>query len=259
MKIFSVIQFLLFILLLLAYQCAHAQDYMVSVKGDTIKGELRPFSGPEKKVQVVTTEKKKITLPMLQVRSYFYKGDRYEPVRNDAGYTFMKVLKPGYLTLYGFQIENQTGYDGRFLAKKDGSYLEVPNLTFKKLMVRFLQDCSDVSERIDNGTLGKRELHTIVDEYNACIEQRTQQTNQLTSQKQVQQKKSNVWDTLEEKVKAKPDFTGKTDALEMIGEIKGKISRNEKVPNFMIEGLKDALSSADVNAELEMALKELNN
>lgn len=259
MKIFSVVQFLLFLLLLLAYQCAHAQDYMVSIKGDTIKGDLKPFSGPDKKVQVVTAEKKKIALPMLQVRTYFYKGEHYEPVRNASGYTFMKVIKPGYLTLYGFQMENQTGFDGLFLTKKDGTYLEVPNLTFKKLMTKFLEDCSDVSERIENGSLGRKQLHIIVDEYNACIEQRTQHNNQLVVQKQEQLKKSNTWDTLEERVNAKPDFAGKTDALDMITEIKGKIARNEKVPNFMIEGLKEALTSADVNTELEMALKDLNN
>jgi hypothetical protein len=243
--------------MLLAYQCVNAQDYLVLAKGDTLEGQIKPFMGFEQKIQLIAADKKKNTYPIYQVKSYHYKGDDYHTVRNERGYAFMKIITPGYLSLYAFQVENQTTYDGRFLFKKDGTFLEVPNLNFKKLMIKFLKDCEAVAGKIDNGDLGKRELLNIVDEYNACIEGRTKEATVAVAQKQEQIKKSNVWDDLEEKVKTQSDFEGKSDALEMITEIKGKILKSEKVPNFLIEGLKNSLAPADVDAELEMALREL--
>jgi cell fate (sporulation/competence/biofilm development) regulator YlbF (YheA/YmcA/DUF963 family) len=171
----------------------------------------------------------------------------------------MKTIKSGYLSLYAFQFENQVNYDGLLLLKKDGSRLEVPNLTFKKNMVKFLEDCEDVSARIENGELSKKKIDTIVDEYNACINKRTAERSQILSQKAEANKKISSWDELENQVKAAQDFEGKPDAIEMIGEIKGKIRRQEKVPNFMIEGLKKSLSKSDLTPTLDKALAEIQN
>ena len=44
----------------------------------------------------------------------------------------------------------------------------------------------------------------------------------------------------------------------MISEIKGKISTNQKVPNFLVEGLKSSLNQDVFKAELDAALKEIN-
>jgi hypothetical protein len=74
----------------------------------------------------------------------------------------------------------------------------------------------------------------------------------------VQEKVIGVWDVLEQKVKAEPDFEGKSNALDMIAEIKGKVSRSEKIPNFLIEGLKSTLTQETLKTDLENALKEIN-
>jgi hypothetical protein len=155
-------------------------------------------------------------------------------------------------------MENQMTFDGLYLVKRDGSRTEVPNLSFKKAMTRFLADCSSVSTRIEQGDLNKKDLNTIVDEYNLCITSRTQSANKTIELRQEQTKKISSWDMLEEKVKAEGDFEGKKDALDMIAEIKGKIGRSEKVPNFMLEGLKSSLPQASLKEALENALKELN-
>ena len=44
----------------------------------------------------------------------------------------------------------------------------------------------------------------------------------------------------------------------MISEIKGKISASQKVPNFLVEGVKNNLNQEVFKTELENALKELN-
>ena len=258
-----IVSLLIIIFLTLTYQSGWAQntqDYVITAKRDTLVGEVKPILyGPEKKVQVTTADRKKTTLPITQTTAYVYKGERFEPVRTDKGYTYMKVIRPGYLTLYAFQMENQMTFDGLYLVKRDGTRTEVPNLSFKKVMTRFLSDCSSVSTRIDQGDLNKKDLNEIVDQYNLCITARTRDASAAMTRRQEQAKKASPWDDLEEKVKAEADFDGKKDALDMIAEIKGKISRSEKIPNFMLEGLKSSLPQPTLKDALDAALKEVQN
>src|SRR5687767_4710050 len=121
MKSYCIVPVLIALLLMLAYQCS-AQDYVVTTKNDTIRGDVKPLLyGADKKVQVTAADKKKTVLPITQTLGFSLRGEIFHPVRTDAGYTFMKLLKPGYLSLYAFQLENQMTYDGRYLLKKDGA------------------------------------------------------------------------------------------------------------------------------------------
>src|SRR5688572_8747735 len=121
MRSFSIIHIVLFLILMLAYQCAAAQDYVITTKGDTITGVVKPLNfGADKKVQVAEPGKKKTVYSLFQVNSFSLSGDMFKPVKGPAGYTFMKIIKPGYLSLLAFQQENQTTYDGMYLLKRDG-------------------------------------------------------------------------------------------------------------------------------------------
>jgi len=237
----------------------YSQDYIVTAKGDTLKGEVKPVTyGLNPNVQFKDVNKKKTIYPIVQVKAFFYKKEIYHSVKGPNGYAFMKLKKAGYLSLYAFQLPNQMMFDGQYLTKLDGTGIEVPNLGFKKFMTPYLSECTAVSEKIDKGTFGKRDLNEIIDEFNACIENRTADYSKQLSEKEVQTKKANSWDSLEKKIKALPDFEGKSNALDMITEVKGKISRGEKVPNFLTEGLKNILNPTELKADLENAMQELN-
>ena len=80
---------------------------------------------------------------------------------------------------------------------------------------------------------------------------------QVVAEKAVQQKVISAWDVLETKVKEEPDFEGKANSLEMIQEIKGKVAKAEKIPNFLLEGLKNSLKQETLQAALADALKEV--
>jgi hypothetical protein len=245
--------------MLLVYKCADAQDYVVTSKGDTLVGEVKPlFYGVDKKVQLAQEGKKKAVYPMFQVRSFYYKGEIYQPVKGPEGYTFMKLQKAGYLSLYTFQLPNQITFDGQYLVKMDGHGMEVPNISFKKAMQKFLSDCDAVAEKIDNGDLTKKDLNKIIDDYNACINGGTIDHAKIIAQQEVKEKVLGPWDVLEEKVKAEPEFEGKANALDMIAEIKSKVARSEKIPNFLIDGLKSTLTQDAFKTDLENALKEIN-
>jgi len=245
--------------------CAVAQDFLVNLQGDTIKGTVKALTyGPDIRVQVTEPGKKKTIYPFFKVKSFSADGAVYQPVKGPYGYAFMKLIKDGYLSLYSFQAPNQTQYDGMYLLKKDGDGIEVPNLTFKKGMRRFLEDCPVVADKIDSDVLNKKDLHKIIDEYNACIDNQTAYQKNVVEEKPTREVKpvrpetASAWDALENKVKSQADFAEKENALEMISEIKNKISASQKIPNFLIEGLKSTLNQDVFKAELENALKEID-
>ncbi len=259
MKSFGVIHLFFLLLLLLTAIWSDAQDYVVTSKGDTVQGQIKPLLyGVDKKVQVTDASKKKTTFAIFQVRSYQYKGEIFQPVKGPDGYTFMKLIKSGYLSLYYYQLPNQVTYDGTFLFRRDGKGIDVPNISFKKAMKSFLKDCPSIVDRIDNGEFSKKDLNNVIDQYNQCIESNTADHEQVIAVKEEQNKKISAWDVLEQKVKEQSDFEGKSNALEMIEEIKGKIAKSEKIPNFLIDGLKSSLNQEVFKADLDKALKEVN-
>jgi hypothetical protein len=257
MKNFTLIHILLFLLLMLVYQCTGAQDYILTHRGDSLTGEIKPLLyGREKKVQLIFPNKDKNIYNLLQVKAYSIDGEIFHPVKGETGYVFMKLLKPGYLSLYAFQEENQTRFDGTYLLKRDGRGMIVPNLGFKKYIAKFLDDCEGVTERIRSGELGKKELDMIVDQYNECVDNKTIDHKQVINRQEKQTTAISAWDTLEDDVD-KADFPKKTDALEMITEIKRKIKQEEAIPNFLLEGLRSTLQDTGLTDEFDNALKEL--
>src|SRR5690606_18892548 len=164
----------------------------------------------------------KTTFAMFEVREFSEDGEIYHPVKGEGGYQFMKLIQPGYLSLYAYQMENQTRFDGLFLKKMDGDGITVPNLGFKKYMSRFLEDCPAVKSRVEEGELGKRDLAAIVDAYNACIEGRSIHHGTLTAAREQLQQKMSRWSSLEAKVREQ-QFSERDNALEMIAEIRRKI------------------------------------
>ncbi len=258
MKSSGIIHILLFVIVILASKCCHAQDYLVTSKGDTLFGQVRPLTyGVDKKVQFTAEGKKKTVYPMFQVRSFRYKDEIYKPVKGPEGYTFMKLVRSGYLSLYNYQLPNQASYDGSFLLRKDGEGIDVPNLSFKKYMKNFLEDCPTIVGKIDNGDLGRKDLEQIIDEYNACIDGKTIDHDQVIAEKSEQKKVLSAWDVLLTKVTSQPDFEGKDNAMEMIQEIKRKITNTEKIPNFLLEGVRSILKQEELKVELENALNEI--
>lgn len=242
---------LLFLISLLTYSGAVSQDYLVTSRNDTIRGSIKPLLyGVEKKIQIETNNKEKKIYSMLETRMYTYKNENFYPVKGPEGYTFMKLLKRGYLSLYAFQLPNQTNYDGLMLTKLDGNSIEVPNLGFKRQLSKFLEDCEEVRTQISEGVYTKKDLHKIIDQYNLCIEKRSAGLLADTGK--------SAWGVLEEKVKIHPGFEGKSTVLEMIAEVKNKLKRSEKIPGFMLDGLKHALEDQPaLHPALENALAEM--
>lgn len=236
-----------------------AQDYVVTAKGDTLKGKVKMFvNGLDKRVQVIQADKKKQTFTIIQVRSFYLKGENYRPVKFADSYVFMKPLKQGYLSLYAFQMKGQLTYDGRYLLKLDGQGMEVPNLGFKRNMSRFLSECHELTSQIEEGKRGYSDLNEIIDEFNACINTKTNiQVNAPANSEVAASVNLDQWNALETKVQ-NSSLSEKNDALDMIKDIKNKLGKGEQVPKFLTEALKAALKNdEELTTELVKAMETL--
>jgi hypothetical protein len=255
-------QILMVVFFVIAHSIASAQsDYVVTIKGDTLKGKIKyySYSGVKytntrsKYIQLTDENGKKSTHEILQTIAFRMNDDIYHTIKFYETYEFMKLIKRGYLSLYGYQMENQTTWDGRYFVKKDGVLLDVPNLGFKKRVAAYLADCPNVVKNIESGVLGKSELLKIVEEYNACVELKT------TSKVLKKSPATEAWAKLGDEVKVLPEFDKKADAIEMIQDVQNKLSKNETIPSFLINGLKDSLKDqTSVKETLDEAIGKLN-
>jgi hypothetical protein len=108
-----------------------------------------------------------------------------------------------------------------------------------------------VVAKVESGELSRASLVKLVDEYNICINAKSNPIPKSPA--------AVVWTELQTSVKALPDFDKKSDALEMIREILAKVSRGENVPSFLTSGLKDALNDqSTVKETLDKALEKIN-
>lgn len=260
----SMIQLCIILICLIGFKMASAQsDYVVFLQGDTLYGEINYLNyGLDKRVQISHGEKNKSTYSMMQIKSFLMNGESYHLIKMVDQYTFMKPVQLGYLSLYQFQLENQLTWDGQFLYRLDGAGTEVPNLGFKKRMGEFLSDCSALATEIKEGKIGKRELSQIITLYNECVDKRTEMQDDVTKKNtpSLPKEKTKVWDELENSVRQSETLLNKETILEMITEAKSKAMNKEKIPNFIIDGLKKSIEPDSASkALLDQALKEENN
>lgn len=259
--IFLFMKYLITLLLLAFTAATHAQsDYIVTAKGDTLRGKIKILVYDKlDRVQLTTAEKRKI-YTALEARTVSLKNEIYHTVNSESGIVYMKLMKGGFVSLYGFRLPGQLNYDGRFLVKKNGTSLELPNLAFRKAMAEFLNECEDIKVKIKNGDLQKKDIETIIDQYNVCVTQSTEQKTIANTNETITNEKSLTIQALMEKVEHSEDFASKKDALDLLKDIKGKAVKNETIPNYLTEGLKSYLGSIPAfSADLEKVLALIKN
>lgn len=224
-------------LLLFAFTANAQTSYVITSKADTLYGKVRILSYDLMDRVQLEAGKKKETFTALQVLSVSIDSQFYKPVKYENKILLMKLLKSGYLSLYAFQLEKQTRYDGRFLLKLDGTGTELPNLSFKKFMENFLKECKTVADKIRGGELTKKDINQIIDEYNTCMK------NQVTTPPVVEGNETLMAvESMIQKIEAE-EFPSKKDALDLLRDIQKKVNKNESVPNYLTEGLKSYLSN----------------
>ncbi|HWA34043.1 MAG TPA: hypothetical protein VG737_07935 [Cyclobacteriaceae bacterium] len=241
----------------------HAQDYVITQKNDTLRGKVNIQTyGPIDHVQVIRTDKKKTVFTATQVTTVNLNNEIYNPVRTAYGYRMMKLVRPGFVSLYlGRRATgpSDTGfyYDTQFLVKRDGNSIEVPSLSFKKTIGNFLSECANIKHKIDKEDLGRADLDQIITEFNTCIEAQTMESkvkppleNDDPKILQLKELQARIQES---------SLTGKKDALEILTDVTSKVKLHQNVPNYQIDGLKNILKeSPELLGDFEKLAASLN-
>lgn len=244
---------------LLVSIASFGQDYVITMKSDTIKGEARVLSYDLlDRVQVSEEgKKKKTTYTALQVRSARVNGEEFVPVKYENAIRMMKVIRTGYLALYTFRAPGQTSYDIRVLKKIGTEAMEVPNMGFKKFVSELLADCPIVSEKVKNGDYDRYHVENMVDQYNECIGESS--ARRIEVAKQESTPATDLIDKMKGKVSAS-DLGNKAEVNDLLTSIGDKVKKKEPVPAYMREGLKGYLNSnEDLKADMEQLFKLIGN
>ena len=236
---------------------AIAQDgdgYLVTLKGDTVRGNLHILSYDLMDRVTVKGDGKKKNFTAVEVRTVFMDSSQYVAVQFENTIRLMKVIKSGYLSLYAFKLENQHSFDGRLLVKMNGAKLEVPNIQFKKLLADFLEDCEQTYEKVKKGEFGRSEIEALIDDYNNCVKEQNQTTIILASNSTPL---TDAIFALRSKVQ-NSELDSKKDVMDLLASIETKARLKEVVPGYQKEGLKSYLAGKpEFEAELNKVLELL--
>ncbi len=225
---------------LLGSWSVQAQDYVVTPKNDTIQGKADILTYDIYDRVEVKEGKKKVHFTAMQVKALVIKNEIYHTVRIEKGYRFLKLTSPGYVSRYLAQ-STSGAYDIEYLVRRDGSAIQVPNFSFKKVMGNFLSDCSTIQKKIEKDELNRKKLDQLLREYNLCIENQTQTAVLTTPIVSAEDPLLIAIISLRSKLEMNPGFPSKKDALDLLGDLSGKVRNKQPVPNYLSEGLKDYL------------------
>ncbi len=238
----------LLIILFLCSWLVQAQDYVVTAKNDTLKGTAVILDYDIIDRVELVKDKKKNNFTAIQLKAVLMKGEMYHPIRTEHGYRMMKLITHGHLSLYkgrrSNQYGNSYGYDVQYLVKRDGNVLEEPNLGFRKLMIRFLDDCKSLEEKMEKENLVKKDIDRIITLYNDCIESQTRETFVETRLSVDPSDPALVaLGELKSKLEASQLATQK-DAIDILNDMSNKVKGHQPVPNYLIESLKGILKDS---------------
>ncbi|HRI80624.1 MAG TPA: hypothetical protein PLR06_13920 [Cyclobacteriaceae bacterium] len=221
------------------------QDLVVTVKNDTLRGTARILSYDFiDRIEIqANAEKKKTSLTAVQVRAVVIKQEVFNPVKTDKGYKMMKLVEGGYVSKY-LARSSSNSFDTDYLVLNNGQATEIPNISFKRIMEEFLKDCSSIKKIIETNDYKRKDLDEILKQYNQCIENQTHNIQPQASVVSNQDPLVVTLSELENKISKDNELPSRKDALDVVQDISTKVKNGQKVPNYLIEGLKDFLKDS---------------
>ena len=245
-------KFCLIILLCLAMSGVNAQNYVITTRMDTVRGETTiQFHDRVDKV-LLTANNKKTLFEAFQVLMLFHDSVVYKPVRTVDAIRFMRVARSGLVSLCYYRQSPGSPYNIPYLVKLTGESLEVNNLLFKKSVSRFLEDCASMRQKLKDESLGRNDLEKIIDEYNRCLEKQTKVAFTPSGDP-----KLTAISELNKKISL--DAAVPADVTEILKGIYGKVKDGLPVPNYLTDGLREVLKGFPVYREDVENLIELLN
>lgn len=147
------------------------EEYVITLQGDTITGEVTFYSKTSFDEVEIKTESGKQTFKSYQIASSVLKEETYKAIIFGDRHQMGKVIAIGSeLSLYHIRPEGEFEFATKIFIKGSGETFLIPNISFRKQTSRFLKDCINLSNKISEGTYTSSDLKTIVKDYNGvCL------------------------------------------------------------------------------------------
>lgn len=235
------------ILLLTSFTAFSQSDQVVILQGDTLTGKISILS-IDHGTQTITLKngRDKRRFKAHEIKSIIKEEGIYHTYKINNIYQLGLLKKEGYLSLYKF-MENEGSSSNEFstsiLIKKDGSYLIIPNLGFKKQLSRFLGDCENVKNNFLENRYKQSDLVNIIDDYNACIDKNTSRINVNNDEKNKNFVKTEKIVALILAIERDTSLSNQESILEMLTELNNKTKEGEKIPSYLKSALIDSLEN----------------
>jgi len=229
--------FRLAFLICLASPAFSQEDYLITLKGDSIAGKIEFTQGDFFDEVVIKTDDGKKKYKAFQLARIAKGGDFYEPVDYLQKKMVGKVVVKGPVSFYRVRSEGSFQFNSEIFSKQSGETLGISNIGFRKKTKAFFSDCPSLVEKLENGEFSSGKLEEIVTFYNSgnCV--------------------------IPEEEPKESDNPSLADLADLIKDIENKIEKGEPVPSYMIqalEGFKEINLSSMVDAYIE-ALNSDNN
>jgi len=165
---------------------SHAQivwvdGYIIKNDGEKVAGEIKYATPALRSTTCIfrtSNDDEKIKYQPFQIKGYFIEDRLYESKIYDFNVelsyglgVFMERKNSGTVKIYEYwNTDKERGFTQTFL-ENDGDYLmEVDPIRFEKQMSMYFEEYPDLQKRITKGEFKKKELMTLVSEFNSWKE-----------------------------------------------------------------------------------------
>lgn len=155
-----------------------SKGYVVTLKGDTLKGDIKiPKVGKEHemfaKVFIKISEADQKSLKAEKVKEYVVDGQHFVVRKFDGDMVFMKKLSSGALNLYEYKYEtyvmNDVKVRSEYFIEKDGKeeLTKIKSGKLKKQIAEVISDNEELVKQVEaSDKLEQDQLVQVVNEYN---------------------------------------------------------------------------------------------
>tara|TARA_R110000796_G_scaffold252627_1_gene388926 strand:- start:7274 stop:8056 length:783 start_codon:yes stop_codon:yes gene_type:complete len=238
---------------------ATGQDILTKLSGETMTGDVQLLANSDgMPYAVVKNGRDKETVELFSIKDISIpEFGLIKPIKIGEQYRFGLIVSEDYLSVYKYSTSNRMDDFGMIaLQKFGGAAFALPGIVgFKKLMSDYLSDCPEVSDKIDEKELKRNDIDQIVKDYNGCIalknsvEQKPISYYQASASK-IPESKQTMLKDFETLLKYSEKVEDKDSVTDMFSDFSSKLNKGEKVPEYLINAIKNAIKNDEKLMEL---------
>ncbi|MEM6738014.1 MAG: hypothetical protein AAGC64_07945 [Bacteroidota bacterium] len=210
------------------------KDFVVTTKKDTIYGDARIVSVNYSDKIIIRKDDGKEEYQSFQIQTAYIDGKFYDPIIYQNKRTIaLRVIK-GPLSHYKIRPPDHYEFYKGILLKANQESMEIPNISFRKMISGFLSECPELQKQINDRVLTKNNIQEIVQFYNEDC-QPDESPKQLAQKTETQ--------------------TNLLDLAVLVTDIYKKKEAGDPIPHYMIKSL-ERYRAEDLSTLIKIFLED---